>query len=318
MQQLSKSKNLLAFSAGVDSTALFFMLLADNIKFDIAIVDYNQRAQSKDEVAYAQKLCKLYNKKCFLKEFPKDSKFSEKSARDFRYGFFEQIIKEEGYQNLLTAHQLNDKFEWFLMQMSKGAGLSELIGLSGSESRGSYNLVRPLLNYTKDDLQSYLDEKDIKYFIDESNFDNKYKRNEIRHKFSDKFLSQFSTGVKRSFDYLEADKNSLLDDIDFRQLEELKVFDFNGDENIAIRIIDKELKVRGVLISKATRDEILEQKEITISDKISIAIVDNKIWIAPKCDEVMTKEFKEKCRLNKIPKNMRSYLSTIDYFFFLN
>ena len=49
-------KNLLAFSGGIDSTALFFMLLEQNIDFDMAIVDYGIRAQSKDEVAYAKEL----------------------------------------------------------------------------------------------------------------------------------------------------------------------------------------------------------------------------------------------------------------------
>ena len=309
-----KDKNLLAFSAGIDSTALFFKLLAQNIKFDIAIVDYGLREQSKEEIKYAQKLAKLYNKKCFIKEFPKGSKFSEKIARDFRYNFFEKIIYENKYQNLLTGHQLNDKFEWFLMQMSKGAGLSELIGLEEKETRVGYNLIRPLLHETKQELQEYLDSKDIKYFIDQSNYDNKYKRNEIRHNFSDEFLSKFSNGVKRSFIYLEKDKNSLFDTNKFYELEELKIFDFVGDDNIRIRIIDKELKLRGILISKATRDEILSQREIIVSDKIAISITEDQIWIAPKCNEAMPKDFKEKCRVNKIPKNIRSYLFLIDFF----
>ncbi len=314
MQRLFQSKNLLAFSGGIDSTALFFKLLAQNIKFDIAIVDYGQRKQSKDEVAYAKKLCKLYNKKCFLKEFPKDIKFSEKIARDFRYDFFEEIIKKEKYQNLLTAHQLNDKLEWFLMQLGKGAGLSELIGLQKEENRENYNLIRPLLEYSKQELQEYLDKKEIKYFIDETNFDKKYKRNHIRAQYSDKFLSEFSKGVKRSFEYLEIDENSLLKNISSYKKDELIIFDWTGDSNIAIRLIDKELKKRGILISKATRDEILSQKEIIISDKIAVAITEHQIWIAPKCNSTMTKKFKEKCRVNKIPKIMRSYLSTIDYF----
>ena len=57
---LKNSKNLLAFSAGGDSTALLFLLLDNNIQFDIAIVDYGIRKQSKDEVAYAQELAKQY------------------------------------------------------------------------------------------------------------------------------------------------------------------------------------------------------------------------------------------------------------------
>ena len=307
-------KNLLAFSGGIDSTALFFIMLGKNIKFDVAIVDYNQREQSKEEVKYAQKLCALYNKKCFIKEFPKDLKFSEKSARDFRYKFFEYLIEYENYKNLLTAHQLNDRLEWFLMQMGKGAGLSELVGITSYENRDNYNLIRPLLEHTKQELQKYLDKKNIKYFIDESNFDEKYKRNHIRASYSEQFLEEYSKGIKKSFEYLQKDKKSLFQNTTIYNKDELTIFDFDGDENIAIRLIDKELKKRGILISRATRDEIIFQKEIIVSDKIAISITEVQIWIAPKCDEIMSKEFKEKCRLNRIPKNVRSYLSTIDYF----
>ena len=62
---IKNQKNLLAFSAGVDSVALFFLLLEQNISFDIAIVDYNLRAQSKDEISYAKELAFKYNKFTF-------------------------------------------------------------------------------------------------------------------------------------------------------------------------------------------------------------------------------------------------------------
>ena len=65
---IKESKNLLAFSAGVDSTALFFLLLEQNIPFDIAIVNYNVRVQSKEELAYAKELATKYNKQIFIKE----------------------------------------------------------------------------------------------------------------------------------------------------------------------------------------------------------------------------------------------------------
>ena len=62
---LKQSKNLLAFSAGIDSTALFFMLRDFDIEFDIAIVDYGVREQSILEVEYAKELAATYDKKCY-------------------------------------------------------------------------------------------------------------------------------------------------------------------------------------------------------------------------------------------------------------
>ena len=307
---IKNQKNLLAFSAGVDSVALFFLLLEQNISFDIAIVDYNVRVQSKDEVNYAKELALKYNKQIFIKEVKLETTSNfEKTARDIRYKFFEEIILEDSYEILITAHQLNDKLEWFLMQLSKGAGLVELIGFNEFEQKNNYKIYKPLLNITKDELENYLKMNNHKYFIDESNFDEKYKRNFFRHNFSNLFLQNFSSGVKKSFEYLQNDLNSLnIQNEPIKKIEELEIFLNQKDDNLNIRTIDLSLKKRGVLLSSAQRNEILKQKEITISHKINISILENYIWIAPNCSETIDKKSKEKYRTNKIPKNIRTYI----------
>ena len=307
---IKNQKNLLAFSAGVDSVALFFLLLEQNISFDIAIVDYNLRAQSKDEISYAKELALKYNKSIFIKDIKLENNSNfEKTARDIRYKFFEEIISENSYKNLITAHQLNDKLEWFLMQLSKGAGLVELIGFNEFEQKNNYKIYKPLLNITKDELENYLKMNNHKYFIDESNFDEKYKRNFFRHNFSNLFLQNFSSGVKKSFEYLQNDLNSLnIQNKPIKKIEELEIFLNQKDDNLNIRTIDLSLKKRGVLLSSAQRNEILKQKEITISHKINISILENYIWIAPNCSETIDKKSKEKYRTNKIPKNIRTYI----------
>ncbi|MDD3025939.1 MAG: tRNA lysidine(34) synthetase TilS [Aliarcobacter skirrowii] len=308
--EIKSSKNLLAFSAGVDSTALFFLLLNSNIPFDIAIVDYNIREQSKEEVAHAKNLAKKFNKKIYIKDiFLENLSNFEKQARDARYNFFEEIIKKNSYDFLITAHQLNDKFEWFLMQLSKGAGLIELLGMSEIEDKEFYKIYRPLLNFSKDELISYLENKNIKYFVDESNIDEKYKRNYFRNSFSNSFLKEFKEGVKSSFNFLHNDLNSL--NIDFypiKKIEELEIFKNQNDNNLNLRVIDKSLKKRGILISSLQREEIIKQKELTVAHKINIAITENYIFIAPKIKINMPKDFKEKCRVKKLPKNIREYI----------
>lgn len=86
--KITNTKNILAFSAGVDSSALFFLLLNAKIPFDIVIVNYNVRDQSKDEVQYAKDLAKKYNKRIFIKNVVLQSSSNfEKTARDIRYSF---------------------------------------------------------------------------------------------------------------------------------------------------------------------------------------------------------------------------------------
>lgn len=305
---IDTNNNLLAFSGGVDSSALFFLMLDKNIPFDIAIVDYNQREQSKDEVIYATQLAHKYNKKCFISTYPENIKFSEKDARDFRHNFFDSIIIENNYEALITAHQLNDKLEWFLMQFTKGAGVTELIGMQEISYKNNYQVLKPLLKYSKEELLVYLESNNIKYFIDSSNKDLKYKRNYFRHTFSEKLLKEYKDGISKSFEYLNNDNNSLMKDIEIKKIKELSIYKYNNDINIAIRLIDKDLKKRGIIISKATRDEIIDKKELIVSHKIAVSIIENYIYISPISKAILDKKSKEIYRKNRIPKNIRAYI----------
>jgi len=95
---LKDRKNLLAFSGGIDSSALFYILIENGIDFDLATVNYGLRAESIDEIAYAKNLSNSYKNELFLLN-RRESSFSEKSGRDIRYNFFEKIISKNRYKN---------------------------------------------------------------------------------------------------------------------------------------------------------------------------------------------------------------------------
>ncbi len=304
---LKKNKNLLAFSAGVDSSALFFILKSLGIEFDLAIVDYNTRVQSKDEVRYAKELSNSYKKKLFLHTCKLESANFEHNARQERYGFFTKVIKENGYTNLLTAHHLNDKLEWFLMQLGKGSGLVEMIGMSEIEKREDFNIVRPLLHVSKKSLKNFLLANDIRYFIDESNSDFKYTRNQIREKYSNSFIKDFESGLVKSFEYLDADINLILPKKELR-IKNLFVIKRDKEDLKNIRQIDKIVKKLGALLSASARTEITRTKDCVISGKIAIVFEKDFIFISPFIKANMPKYFKESCRLNQIPTKVRPYL----------
>ena len=308
---VNTKRNLLGFSGGVDSSALFFLLLEENIPFDIAIVDYNFRKESKEEVAYAKELATKYNKKIYLKEVElKSTSNFEKKARDIRYDFFDEIIKDNSYEALITAHQLNDKLEWFLMQFTKGAGLNELLSFELQSSRKDYKVFKPLINTSRQSLENYLNENNIKYFIDSSNENEDFKRNYFRKHFSNALINEFEEGISNSFNYLEEDLKSLKNSISliFKD-KDLEVYKNTNDDNLNIKIIDESLKKRGILLTKKQRDEILIQKELVVSHKIVVTILEKYIYLCPYLkNTVLTKEFKEICRINKIPKKARFYI----------
>jgi tRNA(Ile)-lysidine synthase len=301
--------NLLAFSAGVDSTALFFWLMKKEIEFDIAIVNYHTRETSNEEVEYAKELAKKYNKKIFIKDC-KLEKFSEKAARDCRYSFFEEIIKTHNYKTLILAHQLNDRFEWFLMQLSKGAGLKELISMEEFEKKENYTIWRPFYLTTREEIEEMLKKWQVKYFIDKSNFDLKYKRNYFRHTFSNKFIQEFKEGIKKSFIYLEEDKK-LLFQKDWKKEEKLYRFK-KQNPKIDIKKVDLILKELGILPTKAQKDEIIKTNfSCVIQGKIAIDSNETEIFISPYKIQKLPKEFKEFCRKKKFPPKIRGYLYDI-------
>ena len=304
---LKKRRNLLAFSGGVDSVALFFILQQEGIDFDIAIVNYKKRKQAFEEVKYAKRLSKEYKKRFFIKEASIREGSFEKKARDIRYAFFEEIIKDYSYDVLITAHQLNDLTEWFLMQFAKGAGLVELIGMEPIVKRDFYTIARPLLFVAKEDLVLFLESKKIKYFLDFSNFDEKYRRNYFRKNFSNRLVREYKDGIKRSFHFLIKDRNVLLKDFNFKTIKELYVVKKSFFDSQNMRFLDKIFKRFGILLSFEQKKEIIRQKN-GVFKNIAFGIGEEIIFVAPYKKTDMPKSFREKCRISKIPPSVRGYI----------
>ncbi|MDX1810070.1 MAG: tRNA lysidine(34) synthetase TilS [Sulfurospirillaceae bacterium] len=311
IKSLKNGKNLLAFSGGVDSSALFFILRSYEVEFDLAIVDYNIREQSKEEVEYAGQLCSTYGKTMFLHNCKLDDSNFESNARVERYDFFEKIIKENNYTNLITAHHLNDKVEWLLMQFAKGSGLVEMLGFDKVQERDGYSIIRPLSNISKKELQNFLDINKIQYFIDKSNTSDKYTRNKIRSKYANDFVDEFEKGIVRSFEYLRNDVNLLTSENNIN-VKDLYICKREPEDLKNIRQIDKLLKKLGVLMSHTQRDEVLKTKDCVVSHKIVVAFSDDLIFISPFVQKSMPKIFKESCRIHKIPTKIRPYIYSED------
>lgn len=299
---LKKGRNLLAFSYGSDSSALFHFLVQKKIDFDLAMINYKTRKNSDLEEQKAKELALEFHKKIFIKSAPVIKGNFEKEARDFRYDFFEKICLEQNYDKLILAHHLNDQLEWFLMQLSRGAGLAEILGMQEYEKRQNYTLLRPLLFTSKDEILSYLKENDIFYFQDESNENEKYFRNYIRKNFSNAFVSKFHQGLKRSFSYLDEDRKKLYDLESIKEIQGLMICPKNES------LIAKAVKMKGLLLSAAQRKEFLKG-DCVLGGKIGIVYKDEKaiVFKYETCQK-LPKEFKEACRIAKIPRLLRAYL----------
>ena len=309
LDALKGEKNLLAFSGGVDSSALFFILKNYNIEFDIAIVDYRIREQSKEELKYAQELAKKNKLKCHIYKAPNIEKNFESKAREIRYNFFEDLINKYSYKNLLTAHHLGDRLEWMLMQFCKGAGCAEIAGMQKFQKKAGYTLIRPLLHLDKKELLVYLHANKILYFNDESNLNEDIKRNEFRHNYTLPLIEKYLDGIKKSFDYIDEDRQSLIEEIEIKSISEFAYFKSCKNKRADIYAIDKYLKSKLYMLSASERELLKNDITVVVGRKFVVNQDRGFVFILPyNKDITLPKKFKEECRILKIEPKIRTYL----------
>lgn len=306
IEKLPKGKFLLGFSGGVDSSALFFLLLHSSIDFDIAIVDYALRDQSKEEVAYAQSLAREYGKLCHHTLSPKFTSNFESQAREFRYEFFHSLILKHHYEGLILAHQLDDRVEWMMMQFCKGAGLNTLLGSEFESEYRGMKILRPLLNTQKKELYDFCQKNQIRFFEDESNTDEKYLRNDFR-KYLQPLIAKHAKGMAKSFEYLYIEKEKLYPKKEVKSFLDIDFWQ-RRNESEDMHQLDLSFKKRGYILSAKQKQEIIRcDFSCEIVDFV-IESESSKIFLFPKKQVKMSLEFRDFARKHRIPKRLRGYL----------
>ena len=184
-------KIALGLSGGVDSIALFHLLVTkykDSYKELVAFhINHGLREQSYEEAEFVENFVKNYNVKFYkkelnMKDLARDSHTSEEMlARELRYDAFEEMSSLEGGVKLITAHHKNDQVENIIMRLLSGRSMDYNLMIEEKTTIGKLAVYRPLLNILKADLEQYADKNDLKYYVDLTNFDIDYTRNNIRH-----------------------------------------------------------------------------------------------------------------------------------------
>ncbi len=177
-------KMLVAFSGGLDSAVLCDLLFKAGYNFELAHCNFQLRGnEANDDTTFCEDYAKSINSKCHTiyfntKEYSLTNKLSiQMAARELRYNWFKELISENGYTYLLTAHHANDNAETLLVNLTRGTGIKGLQGIPEKKN----NIIRPLLFATKENIKNYADKNKITFREDSSNQEVKYKRNFIRH-----------------------------------------------------------------------------------------------------------------------------------------
>ena len=181
---LNSGKLLVAISGGLDSVVLAH--LCNNLKLNSALAHCNFNLRGKESDAdedFVLQLAEDLDLEVFIERFETETyaeqnKLStQMAARELRYNWFQGLAEQLDFDYILTAHHANDNLETFLINLSRGTGLDGLIGIP--EVNG--NVVRPLLKFSRQDIEDYAKENNINWRDDSSNASTKYLRNKLRH-----------------------------------------------------------------------------------------------------------------------------------------
>lgn len=186
-----EDKIAIALSGGVDSIVLFHLLVTeykDSYKELVVFhINHGLREESYEEAEFVEKFVKdfdvkFYKEELSMSDLERDSHTSEEMlARELRYQAFNKMAKLEGVTKLLTAHHKNDQVENILMRLLTGRSIDHSLAICEEIEMAGLTIYRPLLNSLKAELEEYAKEKNLHYYVDATNFDTDYTRNNIRH-----------------------------------------------------------------------------------------------------------------------------------------
>jgi len=186
--ELRNAKLVVAYSTGLDSSALLHLLHllapAHGLGLVAAHAHHGLRPESDRELAHALDVCAGLGIACKTARLDvpgrrKNGEGMEEAARRLRYEFLEQVRAEADADWIVTAHHADDLCEDIVMRLIRGTGWPGLGGMTGADA--GRRLLRPLLDWGKDELEAFLQTVGGGWCEDATNASLRSTRNRVRH-----------------------------------------------------------------------------------------------------------------------------------------
>ena len=211
---------LVAVSGGADSLALLYGLHALrsqlNCHLHVAHLNHCLRPDADADADCVQQHAAHLGVACTLQraEVPhlaKQWKLSvETAARKVRYQFYEEVSTHIGATKVALGHHQDDTAETVLMNLIRGSGST---GLKGITPVREFKFIRPLMGFTREQIETFLVSIDVTPLHDSTNTDTRYLRNRIRHALIPRLESDYNpnirVGLSRTADVLGAESEYL-------------------------------------------------------------------------------------------------------------
>ena len=221
--------------------------LKDELKFELIVAHVNHmiRQEADEETRYVQEYCNKINVECYIKKVNVLEKSSterigtEEAGRKARYEFFEEVLRNTGFNKVATAHNANDNAETLLMNIFRGTGIS---GLKGIEPIRGDKFIRPLIECERFEIETYCEQEQLNPKIDKSNFENIYTRNKIRNVLIPQIKKEFNPNIIDSLNKLSSlakQEDEFIQNYIDELIEELII---NDDKNMELNNQDSNVQ----------------------------------------------------------------------------
>jgi tRNA(Ile)-lysidine synthase len=191
-------------SGGPDSVALLYIL--NNLKKELKIslhvahLDHMLRIDSHKDRAFVQNLCNklqapISTAAVNIKEIAKKGSVEE-IARNARLGFLFRVAKEAKAKKIALGHNFDDQAETVMMRILRGAGLYGLEGMLPKRDIAGYQIIRPLIEVRRKEIEAFLRRKNIKARIDITNLQDTYFRNRVRNNLLPLLEKEYNKNIK--------------------------------------------------------------------------------------------------------------------------
>lgn len=175
---------LIGLSGGADSIALAHFLKKQGYPCMALHCNFNLRGKESDrDEAFVKDFCEQMQLPLRVVHFDtvayaKEHKLSiEMAARELRYSEFEKVLDEGKCSVVAVGHHRDDSVETVLLNLVRGSGIRGLRGILPRNGR----VIRPLLNWSKEDILYYIEKNSLNFVTDSSNLSSDFKRNFVRN-----------------------------------------------------------------------------------------------------------------------------------------
>ena len=208
LKQTSTQGFLIALSGGLDSTVLLSLFAKlrqkrphlQPLSIRAIHIHHGLSPNADSWAKHCQNLCDQFQIPLIVELVQVDKTNGiEAGAREARYQAIKKHLQTQ--EVLVTAHHLNDQTETFFLALKRGSGLQGLGTMQQQSVLFSMTILRPLLGFTRPQLEDYAQKEKLNWITDESNEDNRYDRNFLRNKILPELRERwahFDLAVQRS------------------------------------------------------------------------------------------------------------------------